>query len=151
LEKRREQLRYPLFQTQGWPIGSGIVESGNKLVVEARLKGAGMHWAEDHVNPMLALRNILCSDRWQEAWPQIEQRLRQNARTRQQKIHQSRQIVPLAPPATPPPLPGIDAHILQAAVDRLDPIECPKKPMTNPWRNFKHGKALYQPSAPPKN
>ena len=55
LKKRKEQMQYPRFQTQGWPIGSGIVESGNKLVVEARLKGAGMHWAEDHVNPMLAL------------------------------------------------------------------------------------------------
>jgi hypothetical protein len=32
-------------------------------VVEARLKGSGMHWAEGHVNPMLALRNVICSDR----------------------------------------------------------------------------------------
>ena len=46
LEKRQNQLNYPLFRAQGWPIGSGIVESGNKLVVEARLKGSGMHWAE---------------------------------------------------------------------------------------------------------
>jgi hypothetical protein len=63
LEKRQAQLQYPRFQAQGWPIGSGIVESGNKLVVEARLKGSGMHWAEGHVNPMLALRNVICSDR----------------------------------------------------------------------------------------
>ncbi len=42
LAKRVGQLRYPTFQAQGWPIGSGIVESANKLVVEARLKGAGM-------------------------------------------------------------------------------------------------------------
>ena len=55
LKKREKQIQYPTFQAQGWPIGSGIVESGNKLVVEARLKGAGMHWAEQHVNPMLAL------------------------------------------------------------------------------------------------
>ena len=30
-----------LFQKQGWPIGCGMVESANKLVVEARLKGRG--------------------------------------------------------------------------------------------------------------
>jgi len=42
LEKRKQQMQYPRFQAQGWPIGSGIVESGNKLVVEARLKGAGI-------------------------------------------------------------------------------------------------------------
>jgi hypothetical protein len=34
--------QYPFFQAQGWSIGSGIVESGNKLVVEARLKGSGI-------------------------------------------------------------------------------------------------------------
>jgi hypothetical protein len=25
-----------------------------------------MHWHETNVNPMLALRNIICSDRWQK-------------------------------------------------------------------------------------
>ncbi len=59
LEKRQEQIRYAEFQAMGYPIGSGAVESANKLVVEARLKGSGMHLARDHVNPMLALRNIV--------------------------------------------------------------------------------------------
>ena len=56
LEKRQAQMQYPDFQAQGWPIGSGIVESGNKLVVESRLKGAGMHWERQNVNPMLGDR-----------------------------------------------------------------------------------------------
>ena len=72
LKKRAQQMQYPLFQAQSWPIGSGAVESGNKLVVQARLKGAGMHWEEKNVNPMLALRNILCSGRWKADWPKIE-------------------------------------------------------------------------------
>ena len=41
LEKRTDQLAYPAFQAAGWPIGSGMVESANKVVVEQRLKGAG--------------------------------------------------------------------------------------------------------------
>jgi hypothetical protein len=45
LEKRRAHLDYARFQALGYPIGSGSVESANKLVVEARLKGSGMHWA----------------------------------------------------------------------------------------------------------
>ena len=45
LDKRESQMQYPAFQAAGWPIGDGAVESGNKLVVEARLKGSGMHWA----------------------------------------------------------------------------------------------------------
>ena len=75
LEKREDQMQYPSYQAAGLPIGSGIVESGNKLVVEARLKGAGMHWERGHVDPMLALRNVVCNDRWEEAWPQIAQSL----------------------------------------------------------------------------
>jgi hypothetical protein len=64
LQKQKEQIQYPCFQAQGWPIGSGAVENGHKLGVQARRKGAGMHWTEEHVNPMLALRTILCSQRW---------------------------------------------------------------------------------------
>lgn len=79
LEKREAQMRYPAWQAQGWPIGSGAVESGNKLVVEARLKGGGMHWARPHVNPMLGLRNIVCSDRWAGEWPRIARQLRRRA------------------------------------------------------------------------
>ncbi|HEY6409025.1 MAG TPA: hypothetical protein VIY29_16310 [Ktedonobacteraceae bacterium] len=52
----------------GWPMGSGSVESANKLVVEARLKGAGMRWGRHNVNPMLVLRNAVCKRRWQETW-----------------------------------------------------------------------------------
>jgi hypothetical protein len=68
LAPRRGQVRYAAFRAQGLPIGSGIVESANKTVVETRMKGAGRRWAEDHVNPLLALRGALGSGRWEEAW-----------------------------------------------------------------------------------
>src|SRR3989440_5617136 len=42
LHKRETHMQYPTYQAAGWPIGSGSVESANKVVVEARLKGAGM-------------------------------------------------------------------------------------------------------------
>ncbi len=139
LKKRELQMQYPTFQKQGWPIGSGIVESGNKLVVEARLKGAGMHWAEQNVNSMLAIRNILCSHRWAEAWPQIEVRLR--SRTSKQ---------------THSPQPKILSHdeaialILQEKLKTQQLTSSSAHSKHNPWRNFKHGKALYQRSLPPK-
>lgn len=43
LIKRQEQIAYAAWTAAGDPIGSGMVESANKLVVEARLKGGGMH------------------------------------------------------------------------------------------------------------
>jgi hypothetical protein len=70
LRKREALMQYPQFRRDGWPIGSGMVESANKNIVEARLKGSGMHWERKHVNPMLALRTAVCNDRWQEMWQQ---------------------------------------------------------------------------------
>src|SRR6266436_7475271 len=73
LKERQSMMTYAHFRAQGYPIGSGCVESANKLVVESRMKGAGMRWAAEHVNPMLALRNIACSNRWKASWKQIRQ------------------------------------------------------------------------------
>jgi hypothetical protein len=70
-EKRRAQLAYADFRARGYPIGSGAVESANKLVVEARLKGSGMHWHRATVSPMVSLRAVLCSDRWTTEWPTL--------------------------------------------------------------------------------
>ena len=36
LHKREAHMQYPTYQQAGWPIGSGSVESANKVVVEAR-------------------------------------------------------------------------------------------------------------------
>ncbi len=115
LEKRATQMDYPRFQAAGWPIGSGMVESGNKVVVEARLKGAGMHWRREHVNAMLALRNLVCSDRWQGGWPIVQAALRPapgrrrrtrlqrvEEATRQQQIAQVRAMLSSTPPKTIP-------------------------------------------------
>lgn len=90
LAKRYEQIQYATFATLGYPLGSGIVESANKLVVEARLKGAGMHWARLSVNPMLALRGIVCSNRWDAVWPSIVAQLGHTARLRRACRHDER-------------------------------------------------------------
>lgn len=104
-EKRQAQLAYATFQQQGYPIGSGIVESANKTVVEARLKGAGMHWAPAHVNPLLALRTVACADRWREAWPQIVHHVREHQRkaaTARRATRPPRPCARTAPPLPPP-------------------------------------------------
>ena len=93
LEKRVDQMDYPSFQAAGWPIGSGSVESANKLVVQERMKGPGMHWAEANVNPMLALRNAICNDRWDEVWMQIEvEQRRAECRKRRERQHKRRLV-----------------------------------------------------------
>jgi hypothetical protein len=111
------QLQYPTFRAAGYPIGSGLVEGANKVVVQDRLKGSGMHWAPASVDPMLALRTVVCADRWDETWPQISTRLRADARARSRHLRAERQAarrdaraiaapapVAITSPTTPTPL-----------------------------------------------
>ncbi len=143
LEKRQAQMDYPHFQAQGWPIASGATESGNKLVVEARLKGAGMHWARAQVDPMLALRNVVCNDRWAEAWPQTSPRsvakrvaaqLRRQARDQRAARRQQRRE------RAQPPAPVAHAARTTAPAPRAEkaPVATPAPaqttPKVHPWR-----------------
>ncbi len=127
LEKRVPQMEYPTFQAEGWPIGSGIAESANKLVVEARLKGAGMHWARPSVNPMLALRNAVCNDRWDAAWQQSTAQI-QRAGLVRRAVQPKCVAAPEPPPALEPALPA------SAVEPQADPIAASKGAAPHPWR-----------------
>jgi hypothetical protein len=111
LVARRDQLRYADFRAEGYPIGSGAMESACKLVVEARMKGAGMHWGPANVSPMVALRAALCSGRWEAVWPAIQQERRRQARD--QRLVRARQRRP-PEPAPPPPPAKPKAHLSSA-------------------------------------
>jgi hypothetical protein len=118
LEKRRAQIAYATFRAAGYPIGSGAVESANKLVVEARLKGSGMHWARPNVNPMLALRAAACSDRWAEAWAQLRVEQQRQAAARRHQQGAAKRPPPARTAAAPPPKEGAAPHA-RRAVARL--------------------------------
>ncbi len=132
LEARVEQMQYPRFQAEGWPIGSGMVESANKLVVEDRLKGAGMHWADQNVTPLLALRNAVCNDRWAECWTVIEREQRREVRLKRQQQRAKRQAArsPAEPaPAAIPPEPSLPL----APPQPTEPDTKPVHPWRRPW------------------
>lgn len=100
LQKREAQMQYPQYQQDGWPIGSGMVESAHKRVLQARLKGAGMQWSRPNVNAMLALRLLIDNHRWDQAWQarrdlQIQQQ-HQKACARQVR-HQQQAMETLKP------------------------------------------------------
>lgn len=173
LQKREAHMQYPAFLTAGWPIGDGATESANKLVVEARLKGSGMHWARTHVNPMLALRNIVCGDRWEEAWPQITLTIRQQVRQRRHtgRLRRSALTTPgsaspsLSPPQNatapalplpPPPQPSLrTSHATVSATcpaTLSQPLPQPRLPWSpppnHPWRHMPVGRARFKRSPP---
>jgi hypothetical protein len=145
LAPRLPQLQYPTFRAAGYPIGSGIVEGANKVVVEDRLKGSGMHWAPQSVDPLLALRTIVCADRWEEAWPRISARLRAADRARRQQRHRRaverravREAARLAatppPEAAPPPPPAPPDPAASAAPQPTPKTIVNGRPTTaHPW------------------
>jgi hypothetical protein len=158
LDKRRAQMEYARFQAAGYPIGSGSVESGNKVVVEARMKGAGMHWAPPHVNPMLALRDILCSDQWEQDWPQLATRVRADhlkARQQRQRTRWTQRraratvsssataIPPMS--AEPPKSELVKVTTTQRKASPTPKVKQPYCPPANhPWRHSPIGRARFK-------
>jgi hypothetical protein len=128
LEKRQAQMRYDEFRAEGWPLGSGMVESGNKLVVEERLKGAGKHWVEENVKVMLALRNAWCNERWEESWSIIEHQMRREVVVRRQERRASRQVE-----AAPEPAAAVVPEVSSTVVSGAPASEPATKPV-HPWK-----------------
>ena len=62
------RMQYQEFREEGYPLGSGTVESGCKNLVTRRMKGPGMRWSRNGAQNMLALRAEYLSDRWDQAW-----------------------------------------------------------------------------------
>ena len=126
------------------------VESTKKLVVEARLKRSGTRWTRPHVDPMLALRNIVCSDRWEEAWPQIVCTLRQQEQQRRTARRHRWQATTPQPPA-PPPVPATPQHVTATPCPTSQSTKpsaptAPRQPATNhPWRRMPIDWARFEP------
>jgi len=64
-EKRRQWMRYDEYEKKKLPIGSGIVESAIKRVINQRVKAPGSFWKLENVERMLQLRCALMAGRWQ--------------------------------------------------------------------------------------
>lgn len=56
LERHREHIDYAQYKDLGLPIGSGMVESACKWLIQQRFKGVGMRWGEDGFNHLVHLR-----------------------------------------------------------------------------------------------
>jgi hypothetical protein len=68
LYRQRQRMHYQTYRQQGYPIGSGSVESACKVVVQERLVQAGMRWSRVGLQALLALRCALLSGRWESTW-----------------------------------------------------------------------------------
>lgn len=64
IENNSNNLDYPQYISKGYFIGSGAIESGNKIVLQQRLKQAGMRWNVSSAQPLLTLKAKCESNLW---------------------------------------------------------------------------------------
>jgi hypothetical protein len=65
--RHARRMCYQTFREEGYPLGSGMVESGIKQF-KHRLTGPGMRWARPSAERMLILRAAVLSDSFDEQW-----------------------------------------------------------------------------------
>jgi hypothetical protein len=63
-ERHKDRMRYDLYEKAKLPIGSGIVESAVRRVINGRLKAPGTFWKVENVEKILPLRCALMAGRW---------------------------------------------------------------------------------------
>jgi hypothetical protein len=124
LEKRLPMIDYPHFRRRQIHIGSGNVESGHKVVMQQRMKQAGMRWAEESLNPMLALRVALCNQTWHTSWREIEAHVHQERYQINAKQNQD-----ATQPTEPKVVTEEDCLRLNALAERIG------RKKRHPWRN----------------
>ncbi len=66
-ENHARRMQYLERREEGWPIGSGMVESGCKRF-RKRFTGSGMRWSRSGIEHLLPVRAALLSGHFDDAW-----------------------------------------------------------------------------------
>jgi len=69
-QNNQRRMQYLELREDGFPIGSGMVESGCKQI-RARFAGAGMRWSRPGAEHMIPIRTALLSERFEEMWREV--------------------------------------------------------------------------------
>ena len=69
-ENHKRRMNYLELRTDGWIIGSGMVESGGKQF-KSRFAGPGMQWSRSGAESLLPIRSAIMSKRFDERWQSV--------------------------------------------------------------------------------
>ena len=70
-EKHAARMTYTSLDDQHLPVGSGVVESAVRRIINLRFKAPGTFWEEDTVADLMHLRACFKAGRWHEMMEQI--------------------------------------------------------------------------------
>lgn len=68
LQNRLDALDYKQALAENLPIGSGLIESGHKHVLQARMKLPGAAWKIDNAECMVRARALRANKQWDQYW-----------------------------------------------------------------------------------
>lgn len=68
LQNRMDALDYKQSLEQNLPIGSGLIESGHKHVLQARMKIPGAAWKIENAEHMVRARAFRANNKWDQYW-----------------------------------------------------------------------------------
>lgn len=68
LANRPDALNYPAAKALELPIGSGLIESANRHVLQKRLKQPGSAWLEENAHAIAQLRVCRANNQWLSLW-----------------------------------------------------------------------------------
>lgn len=68
LKNRLDVLDYKQALESGLPIGSGLIESAHKHVLQSRMKLPGASWKIEHAEIMVRTRAFRANKQWNEYW-----------------------------------------------------------------------------------
>jgi len=82
LERHGEKghMNYARFRRRHLPVGSGAIESAVRRVINLRMKGNSIFWAEENAEAMLVLRGLVLSRRWRETFSKMTESLASDRR-----------------------------------------------------------------------
>ena len=63
-DKNKERMQYGKYKKMELNVGSGAIESTHKVLVQSRMKQAGMRWGKDNIQSIVALRARYLSNEW---------------------------------------------------------------------------------------
>jgi hypothetical protein len=70
-QRHHRHIHYQRYAQQQIPLGSGMVESACKWLIQQRFKGVGMRWSEPGFNHLLALRVAWANQRFDALFPAV--------------------------------------------------------------------------------
>ena len=85
-DNQKDRMRYAEYQRRGLPIGSGVIEASCKTLATQRMKRSGMSW-RDGKQPILTIRSLQQSDRWERGWKLISNSYRDDVMAVQEHGH----------------------------------------------------------------